>query len=500
MSHPFQRSTSQVEHAEPAPASGARFRAATEWLLRVMEPKAGPPALRRRGRLLATLLLGSAAMAFLVLPHEAYGWATNPSWPGSRLAVVAAISLAGFAGLLLLNRAGHTRLAAPTYLVMLTVFIALSDSPWEMVEGRSTFFLVIPVVIASVLVSPAASFAMVGVIAAGFAVVCIGPYAYPTIPIAGMCLLALVSWLSARSLEQALARIAEANQELEGRVRERTAELGATRERLVQTEKIRVATSLLGHVAHEINNALAVLRCNLDVLGSDAHVVERALHRVKEAEQSGGLAPTASDASLSEDIEPLLREHAAAFADLNDGVERLAVLVENFRALSRPFAGEEQAEIDLESLVRECVRSQNRDGARLPREVILDLRGAPAVRAAPSDLRAATLAVLGFLRSRPVPRADHGLAIRVRYEVDDGRLVLAISDPSNKLSEEERLRVFDPRLIVDEREGRTMRLDLGMASAYLFLQRNEGRLTVTSSDEAPVTFRVELPLAAENSG
>src|SRR5512139_3807343 len=64
----------------------------------------------------------------------------------------------GIMGVYLLNRRMAGRWAALIFLILLTVIFLFTDSLYELVNGRSLFLFTIPIVMASILLFPAASF------------------------------------------------------------------------------------------------------------------------------------------------------------------------------------------------------------------------------------------------------------------------------------------------------------------------------------------------------
>ncbi|NDJ61658.1 MAG: PAS domain-containing protein, partial [Chloroflexi bacterium] len=126
-----------------------------------------------------------------------------------------------------INRFGSTLVASALFLLLLLVVLAFSDVPEEVANGRSLFVFTIPITMASVLLRPWASFIIAGL--AGAIVAGIGVFALGFAPnmsaLFGFLLIALVSWLAARSLERALADLRTINRELDQRVADRTRDL-----------------------------------------------------------------------------------------------------------------------------------------------------------------------------------------------------------------------------------------------------------------------------------
>ena len=118
------------------------------------------------------------------------------------------------------------QLASLLFLTFLTVAMAFSDSPNQVADGRTLFVFAIPIAISSLLLRPVSSFIFAALSSVIITVLALNIQIVPNIvAIVGFFMLALVSWLSARSLEQALQDLRQINAELDRRVEDRTREL-----------------------------------------------------------------------------------------------------------------------------------------------------------------------------------------------------------------------------------------------------------------------------------
>jgi PAS domain S-box-containing protein len=155
-------------------------------------------------------------------------WAAGLVQDGYALTILRG-SLVGLGSLCLvyvLNRTLPGWVAATLFLLFLVLVPALSDDPQQVVDGRTLFVFVIPILIASVLLRPYASFFVAGLVSVVLAIVAIGAQIVPNlIAVFGFFAIALMSWLSARSLERALDGLRTTNLELDKRVDERTRDL-----------------------------------------------------------------------------------------------------------------------------------------------------------------------------------------------------------------------------------------------------------------------------------
>ncbi len=192
------------------------------------------PDIGRRGQLLNILLLGlfgATTIGFLsgLVLNILSGWSREDE---QLLMLSSAVGVAFVVGLYFLNRTGRVRPAVILFLLGALILISFSDEPAQLVSGRSTMIFILPIVMASVLLAPVAAFIMSILSSATLFVLTLFnglslPTLLPTIVIEVVIflLIALVSWLSARSLEKALADLRVINAELDRRVADRTRDL-----------------------------------------------------------------------------------------------------------------------------------------------------------------------------------------------------------------------------------------------------------------------------------
>ncbi len=191
----------------------------------------------RRGRILNVLLAGAFSLSILALVAVLILFSILSSWdnPGNSLLLITIVVLViGSIGLFYINQKS-TKSAALLFLMLLSVAFIFSDVPQELANGRSTFVFLITIAISSLLLTPASSFffaigngVIITVLASISGVV-------PNVPaMVSFFMLALISWLSSRSLEQALHELRQINTNLDQIVKERTHALAQalTRERI----------------------------------------------------------------------------------------------------------------------------------------------------------------------------------------------------------------------------------------------------------------------------
>lgn len=201
------------------------------------EFKKSHPDDARRGRILNVLLAGAFVLTILALAAVLIAFSVLSSWgnPGNSLLLITIVVLAfGSIALFYINQKS-TNVAALLFLMLLSVAFMFSDVPEELANGRSTFVFLITIAISSLLLTPISSFYFAignGVIISILAFIA---GVVPNVPaIVSFFMLALISWLSSRSLEQALKDLRQINANLDQIVKERTHELAEalTRERI----------------------------------------------------------------------------------------------------------------------------------------------------------------------------------------------------------------------------------------------------------------------------
>ena len=200
-------------------------------------PVSDPDDARRR-RVLNILLLGTLGATVLgFLGIVIGGIATAQlSDPETQLLIVGIfVTTLGIMGIYQVNKRWSGRWAAMLFLLFLTLIFTFTDSPEELSNGRSLFIFMLPIAISSLILQPQASF-LFATISSGIIAWLANSIGQPVNPFAviGFYMLALVSWLSARSLETALTELRVINADLDFVVNQRTKALAESlsRERI----------------------------------------------------------------------------------------------------------------------------------------------------------------------------------------------------------------------------------------------------------------------------
>jgi PAS domain S-box-containing protein len=195
----------------------------------------------RRRKLLNIILMGTGTLCALMLGYTIYllftmprtEWirdVSNVSWASLCLLMTSIL-------LFILNRKVRGWLASGLFLLIITVAISFTDSPEELLAGRSLFFLTLPIILAGILMPSGGTFVAMGLsdlILVFLAARIPDGWTHIPTPLVSFAFIALLAWLSSRSVETALRDLREININLDRLVQERTKELASAlaRERI----------------------------------------------------------------------------------------------------------------------------------------------------------------------------------------------------------------------------------------------------------------------------
>lgn len=226
---------------------------------------------------------------------------------------------------------------------------------------------------------------------------------------------------------------------------------------LIQSEKLAALGHLVAGVAHEVNNPLAFIKSNTEL-------VLELLHDFP-------------DRKPTRDLRGLLKKNL-------DGLDRIAAIVQNLKILAGPQrAGREKG--DLVSAIRETVgifRPQFRDRI----EVIEEHAPVPKLRFNAGQVNQVLMNLL--VNAAEAMLAGGRIWVRTR---PDGRFaVLEVEDTGPGIPSEARDKIFNP-FFTTKTKGST---GLGLSISYSIVKEHGGDITVSSEPGKGARFTIRLPL------
>lgn len=288
------------------------------------------------------------------------------------------------------------------------------------------------------------------------------------------------------------------NAQVHADLEQRIDELLTTREQLVRSEKLAIAGELAAAVAHEINNPLAFIQSNLSCIKNYSTDVGALWLAAKSAAAYLRNLPDPHAHEFGQGLlgkgmertEQTVREIAECIDDSLEGVRRLADLVTGFTSLANVQEHVAAERIDLCEILAQSV-SLLGSASNGRRKVQCEMQPGAVAMASRADVVAALGNIFGFLNSQG-RHPENQQPIIVHLSRSSGLSRIAISDPTIVLSPEERLKLFDPRIAVDTRHGRTMRLNIAMALAHQLLSRNGAKLEVAADEHGGLCISIVL--------
>ncbi len=278
----------------------------------------------------------------------------------------------------------------------------------------------------------------------------------------------------AKHLDKLLDQVQERDQalrtwgnELEERVDKRTAQLHAankkledTMQQLVMSEKLASIGEITAGVAHEINNPVAVIQGNVDVIRES--LGERA-------------------ASVETELNLVDRQ-----------IVRIGAMVGKLLQFARPGEfGDFSESVDIGPLVTDSLVLINHQYSKQDIKVDCDLRAIGQVRIDPGEFQQV---IINLIINAVQSMGDSGtLTIASRDQPRDGvdGLILTVADTGPGIKAEHLNTVFDPFLTTKSAEG----TGLGLSISQTIIQNAGGLITAGNQSEGGAVFTVWLPEA-----
>ena len=287
---------------------------------------------------------------------------------------------------------------------------------------------------------------------------------------------------SARLVAEARAAMVD---ELERTVEARTRELEASLVERRQAERLASVGMLAASMAHEINNPLAIVIGNLELVSL---ALDDLMERTKTRQPQGAAATTLAGQFLER-----LGTAADPLRDALEAAERVRQIVRDLRIFSRSDGDGVAEPVDLHNVLESAFRmasNEIRHRARLVR----DFGDIPLARGNESRLGQVFLnLIVNAAQAMPVGRAtNNDIRVSTRTAGDD-TVVVSVADTGVGIDETMLSKVFDPFFTTKPAGVGT---GLGLAICRRIVTELGGTISVTSTLGKGTAFHVTLRQAA----
>ena len=257
-----------------------------------------------------------------------------------------------------------------------------------------------------------------------------------------------------------------ANEDLEVRIDQRTAELRSSELKLYQAEKLASLSRLVAGVAHEVNNPLGALKGNLEIV------------MVMAARMATSDTRTPKEVQLIEQLVKIAQESVNACSRIRSVISSL-----------RSFARLDESEYKMANIndgLTAAVQLLD-PSVRKRVQVHLELGEVPAIPCYPALLNEA---FMNFLTNASQAIKQQG-EIFISTTCDNDDVVISIRDTGGGIPEKYIQKIFDPGFTT---KGVGVGVGLGLPIAHSVIKEHQGSIQVTSEVGHGSTFIVRLPI------
>ncbi len=316
----------------------------------------------------------------------------------------------------------------------------------------------------------------------------------------------------AQQLQESFKTLEQANEQLEHRVEERTAELKATKDevemalrelqrtqtQLIQSEKMSSLGQLVAGVAHEINNPVNFIYGNLG--HADQYTQE--LLKLVQAYQTHYPEPPPAIAQQSKamDLDFMVNDLSKLIESMKEGARRIREIVLALRTFSRLDEAEVKSinihdgiDSTLIILGNRLKPKPNHPGI----EILRNYGSLPLVECYPGPLNQVFMNILSNAIDAIEIAIEQGKQITPAISIhtgliDESRAQIRIGDNGSGIPEAIKQRIFDPFFTTKPVGSGT---GMGLAISYqIVTDRHQGTLSCRSQSGEGTEFVIQIPL------
>ena len=278
-------------------------------------------------------------------------------------------------------------------------------------------------------------------------------------------------------------------------LQERDRVLKEAQSALVQTEKLASLGGLIAGVVHEVNNPLAYVLNNVEVLRRDVLSLSEMLKvcqaaaATRERRQRDDLMAQAADLAESVELDNTLPAIERLFASTSEGLQRIRKIVTDLREFSH--TGEAAKEpADLNEIVRTTLGILSYEVKKRRVDLQASFSDLPMIVCSPVKISQVVLnIVMNALQA--VREEGH---VWVETSRDESNAMISIRDDGHGIPQGIIDKIFDPFFTTRPRGEGT---GLGLSVSYGIVREHNGSIEVESEAGRGTKFTVKLPFKPE---
>ncbi|HUG21662.1 sensor histidine kinase [Piscinibacter sp.] len=271
-------------------------------------------------------------------------------------------------------------------------------------------------------------------------------------------------------------RLSQLNEDM----RTMNAQLKATQQQLLQSEKMASIGQLAAGVAHEINNPVGYVYSNLTTLRG---YVDELLNVVRHLRGKGeGPEPVCDVDFLEEDIPQLV-------AETREGLDRVKKIVQDLKDFSRIDKSDDWEDADLVKGLESTLNIVQNE-IKYKAAVVKDLTPLPEVPCLPTQLNQVFMNLL----VNAAQAIQNKGTITLRSGFDETKVWVEVGDDGCGMPADVQSRIFEPFYTTKPVGQGT---GLGLSVSYSIVRKHNGKIELHSQPGAGTRFRVVLPRVRE---
>ena len=275
--------------------------------------------------------------------------------------------------------------------------------------------------------------------------------------------------------------------------------LKTTQAHMVQQEKMAGIGQLAAGVAHEINNPLGFVTSNFSVLKDYQAKLDMLFTVLDALRQDDGFRASGASNSLEKawkdsTIDYIRSDLPELIVDTQDGLKRIAAIVNALKTFSRSSMLEEKSPYDLNEGIRTTLIIAN-NMIKYTSVVVFDPGQFPPIRADGGQINQVLLnIIINATQAIKQKQTKDGL-ISIKTFLDNGYVCCEISDTGCGMTDDVVKRIFEPFFTTKPIGQGT---GLGLSLAYdIIVHKHQGKIEVSSQFGVGTLFRILLPVSSQ---